>query len=144
MLEAQAHGLAGVVVWGAHRDTDELISIGFPIFTYGTHPSGPHHLEKQTADALDSARVGEHLITDDDVVFADTDGVVFAPADQVVALIKMALKIQAVERKQAEGVMQGVTLQEQLQFADYLEKRQSDPNYTFRQHVRVVGGAIEQ
>ena len=40
--------------------------------------------------------------------------------------------------------MQGVTLQEQLQFADYLEKRQSDPNYTFRQHVRVVGGAIEQ
>ncbi|HLV37135.1 MAG TPA: RraA family protein [Spirillospora sp.] len=144
VLEAKAYHLAGVVVWGAHRDTDELVSIGFPIYTYGTHPSGPHHLEQQEADALAWARFGTHTITRDHVVFGDTDGIVFAPADRVTELIEAALKIQVVERRQAEGVKNGITLHQQLRFDDYLAKRRSDPTYTFRQHVRAVGGAIEQ
>src|SRR5215213_10279241 len=34
-LEAQAAGIAGIIIWGAHRDTSELIEIDCPVFSYG-------------------------------------------------------------------------------------------------------------
>jgi regulator of RNase E activity RraA len=35
VLEAQAAGLGGVVMWGLHRDTPEVTQIGLPVFSYG-------------------------------------------------------------------------------------------------------------
>ncbi|MEV5767684.1 hypothetical protein AB0L34_24385 [Micromonospora sp. NPDC052213] len=46
-----------------------------------------------------------------------------------------------------EGAAAGVageTLREQTGFADYRARRATDPGYTFRQHLRRVGGAIEE
>jgi len=34
VLEAQAAGLGGVVMWGLHRDTPEVTQIGLPVFSY--------------------------------------------------------------------------------------------------------------
>ncbi|WP_281278612.1 hypothetical protein [Micromonospora pisi] len=38
----------------------------------------------------------------------------------------------------------GRTLREQTGFDDYLSRRATDPSYTFRRHLRRVGGAIEE
>ena len=143
-LEAQAAGLAGIVVWGTHRDTPELQQIHLPIFSYGSCPSGPQRLDHRADDALRVARFGEFEVTKSQVVFADDDGCVFVPADSIERLLETAHQIWQSERKQAERIKVGETLRQQLKFADYLNKRASDPNHSFREHLRKIGGEIEE
>lgn len=143
-LEAQASGLAGIIVWGMHRDSTELIEIGFPIFSYGTCPAGPQRLDPRDADALNTAHFGDLELTNEDIVFADTDGVLFVPARQVEEILSTAYGIWEKERRQAQLIQSGKKLRQQLQFDQYLVQRQSDEAYTFRQHLRSIGGAIEE
>ena len=144
VLEAKAAGLAGLVVWGLHRDTPELGAIGFPVFSYGSYPAGPVRLDEQEPDALVTARFGPHLVSTDDVVFADGDGVVFVAADRAEEVLATAHGIRETEREQARRIREGETLRDQTAFDDYLERRAADPSHTFRQHLRSVGGAIEE
>jgi regulator of RNase E activity RraA len=144
VLEAQAAGLAALVVWGLHRDTPELVEIGFPVFSYGATPAGPTRLDPQEADALARARFGDHLVDADDLVFADADGAVFVPHDRVDEVLEAARAIHETERAQAEGIRGGETLRDQTRLSEYLERRREDPAYTFRRHLRRLGGAIEE
>ena len=143
LLEARHHELGGVVVWGAHRDSKELQQIGLPVFSCGACPAGPQHLEQREADALVSARIGEYEVSTDDFVFGDIDGVIFLPVVALPQLIATAQEIRLRERKQAEKVRAGVSLREQFQFRKYLDRRSAHPDYTFRDHLRAIGGAIE-
>jgi 4-hydroxy-4-methyl-2-oxoglutarate aldolase len=143
-LEARVSGLAGIIVWGTHRDTPELKEIGLPVFSYGSCPSGPQRLDPRSEDALRVARFGDVEVTRNDVVFADADGCVFVSAKSVEQILKVARKIWQTERKQAERIKSGETLRQQLKFADYLEKRSANPGRTFRQHLREIDGAIEE
>jgi regulator of RNase E activity RraA len=144
VLEMQAYHLAGVVIWGLHRDTVELTDIGFPVYSYGVFPSGPMRLDQQEPEAFTTAHFGEFTVDRNDNVFADADGVVFVPMGHTQKLIETALKIQLVERHQAETVKAGTTLHEQFNFAAYLSRHASDPTITFRQFLRSIGAAIEE
>lgn len=143
-LEAQACKLTGIIVWGCHRDTPDLKKIKFPVFSYGTCPAGPQRLDSRDPNALVSANFGEISVKLEDVVFADTDGVLFAPGQQVEDLLSTAKTIWQTERSQANAIRSGKKLREQLQFDDYLNKNSRDPHYSFRKHLRKIGGAIEE
>ncbi len=144
VLETQAAQLAGIIVWGCHRDTAELIRIGFPVFSQGTCPAGPIRLDAREGTALTSARLGPCEALRDDFVFADDDGVLLVTARRLEEVLTTASAIWETERRQAMAVREGRTLRDQLQFKTYLSKRNVDPSYTFRKHLRILGGAIEE
>jgi regulator of RNase E activity RraA len=144
VLEAASAGVAGLVVWGLHRDTPELVEIGLPVFSYGSYPPGPVRLDEREPEALDSARFGPHLVSVDDVVFGDADGVLFVPGERVEEVLATATETWQTEREQAGRIRAGEPLRQQMAFNDYLARRAADPSYTFRRHLRRRGGAIEE
>jgi regulator of RNase E activity RraA len=144
VLELQDAGLAGVIVWGYHRDTVELRRIGFPVFTYGSNPAGPMRLDPRPPRALEAAQFGNYEVSRSDFVVADDDGVLFLPEHHLGDIISTALDIWEKERQQAIAIQAGHNLREQFRFSEYLAKRTADPDYSFRAHLRSLGGAIEE
>jgi regulator of RNase E activity RraA len=143
-LEASHAGLAGIVIWGLHRDTQELRTIRLPVFSLGALPAGPQRLDPTDANVLSSANVGEHLVTSADFVLGDEDGVLFVPLDKAGAVAELATTIRDTERQQAARMQLGTSFRKQARFDEYLAARNADANLTFRQYLRSIGGAIEE
>jgi 4-hydroxy-4-methyl-2-oxoglutarate aldolase len=144
VLEAQAAGLAGLIVWGLHRDTADIAAVGLPVFSLGATPTGPQRLDPRPADALASARVGEWTVGPGELALADDDGVLFVPAAGAGELFDLAESIRDTERRQADRIRAGQPLRAQVGFGAYLAGRAENPALTFREHLRAVGGAIEE
>jgi regulator of RNase E activity RraA len=142
--EAQAAGLDGIVIWGLHRDTADIQAIGLPVFSLGTIPAGPQRLDPRVLDALASATVGEWAVDREDLVLGDDDGVLFVPASRAGEVFTLAETIRDTERRQAEQLHAGTSLRSQVQFGSYLAQRQRTPSLSFRDHLRAMGGAIEE
>lgn len=141
-LEVKGAGGGGMVVWGCHRDTVQLLEVGLPVFSLGARPSGPLRVETGAPGAV--PRLGEHRVEPGDVVVADADGVLLLPGDRAAEIVSAAAEIAGTEAGQAAAMRNGRSLREQLEFAAYLERRGRDPSYTFREHLRRRGGAIER
>jgi regulator of RNase E activity RraA len=142
--EAREAGMAGVIVWGSHRDTSALLALGIRLWSLGTWPSGPLELRERSPNALVTARLSSHVVvTRDDVVFADDDGVVVVEAAKVDRVIASARDIATREQAHATRLLAGELLRDQFKLDAYLAQRRKDPSFTFRDHLKSLGGAIE-
>lgn len=143
VAEAFMSGVAATICWGTHRDTAAIAAIGARVWSLGTCPTGPLELRRRTMTALTAASLGAVTVTPDDYVFADDDGVVVVAGDDLGRVAETARDIASREGAQAVRLLKGELLRSQFDLDKYVAKRQSDPSYTFREHLKSFGGAIE-
>jgi len=133
-----------MIVWGCHRDTVELKRIGFPKFSYGTHPAGSQRLDPRDQDALTITRFGDFKVGREDVVFADTDGFflprVKEPRNFYLQPTPFG-KQSGVKQKHYRPARSSVS---SFSLTEYLAQRSTDPAYTFHRHLRDIGGIFEE
>lgn len=109
-IEAAHAGLAGMVVWGSHRDTAQLLEIDFPVFSLGRLPNGPLGVDPDDGDV--SVVVGRHQVARGDLVVGDADGVVVVPQAICEAVIDAALERVEAEDQTSRELARGVPLAE--------------------------------
>jgi regulator of RNase E activity RraA len=141
--EAFMSGIAATICWGTHRDTTAIAAIGARVWSLGTCPNGPLELRRRSMTALTAASLGAVTVTPDDYVFADDDGVVVVAGQDLDRVVETAKDIASREGAQAARLLKGELLRSQFDLETYLARRQSDPAYTFREHLKSFGGAIE-
>jgi 4-hydroxy-4-methyl-2-oxoglutarate aldolase len=109
-LSAQAAGIAGLVISGAVRDSDDLTAYGFPVFCIGHSIKGT---TKTCAGPVpDTITIGGVQIAPGDIIVANADGVVVVPGGEEAEAIRLR---QAREDKEASirsRMKAGETLQD--------------------------------
>ncbi len=141
-LEAHLAGLAGIVIWGCHRNTAQLVDVGIPIFSLGSHPRGPIRVPPASTP-MRSALIDGVIVLPGDRVIADDDGTVFVSAETWYEVHDFARRIQSLEMERTVRMRGGASLREIIDFDEYLELRAKDPGYSLREHVRIRDSSIE-
>ena len=141
-LETLLAGFAGIVIFGLHRDSTQLVDIGLPVWSLGAFARGPIRVPP-AGSAMRAAVVDGHPVRTGDWVVADDDGVVFVYAASWNAVRSSAESIIATELAQASRMSGGTSLREQIGFTEYLAIRAEQPSYSLREHLAARGGAIE-
>ncbi|TVQ22499.1 MAG: RraA family protein [Spirochaetaceae bacterium] len=88
---ARVRGAVGAVVDGYHRDTPQVLSQNFPVFSRGNYAqdSGPR---MKVADFRVPIEIGAVRIQPGDLVFGDVDGVLIVPESVLEETIMKALE----------------------------------------------------
>jgi RraA family protein len=106
--QCMALGIAGVVVFGAVRDTEAIRALGFPMYAVGANPNGPSKLVPGRINWPVS--VGGVTVQPGDLVVADGDGVVVVETAKVPAVLELAKKKLADETARIDGIRSGTQL----------------------------------
>ena len=113
---AMVKGLAGLVVWGAIRDTPEIGRLGFPAFSskvcaHAGEPKGFGEIGVPIVIGGQTVRPGDWIVGDD-------DGVMILPREQAVELANRAMDVLEKENRLRGEIDAGKTLAE----VAYLQK----------------------
>jgi 4-hydroxy-4-methyl-2-oxoglutarate aldolase len=106
-LAAQERGLAGLVIDGAVRDSQEIIASGFPVFTRGVCIRKTTKVQKGRVNV--PVTVGGVLIHPGDVLVGDADGLVRVSAADVDTAVSSAESRELKEEAMRARIREGAT-----------------------------------
>jgi 4-hydroxy-4-methyl-2-oxoglutarate aldolase len=106
-VAAQARGIAGLIIDGGVRDSEELQRRGFPVFARGT---GVFRTVKHEGGLLQEPLLaGGILINPGDIMLGDGDGVMAIPRAKVQQYLESSRKREAAEVGYVERLQKGET-----------------------------------
>lgn len=103
--QAEASGIAGIIIDGAVRDADALAAGQFPVFSAGLNPCGP--TKSISGRVNHPVSVAGAAIQPGDLIIGDADGVVVLPRDAVPALLELAQKKLDIETRRIAAIRNG-------------------------------------
>ncbi len=97
--------VAGMVINGAIRDSEEIRSMNFPVFAAGVTHRGPY---KDGPGEINVPIAIDGMVIDPgDLVIGDGDGLLCVPFDDAQALLNAAHQKQKIEEKMVAGIGDG-------------------------------------
>jgi 3-hexulose-6-phosphate synthase/6-phospho-3-hexuloisomerase len=113
--------LAGIVIYGAMRDTAEIKELGIPAFTKIITPSAGD--PKGMGMIGVPLKIGETAVRPGDWVVGDDDGVVVIPREQAVEIANRSLAVVERESRELSEIEGGRTLGEIAELTRWDQKR---------------------
>jgi 4-hydroxy-4-methyl-2-oxoglutarate aldolase len=105
---AQKLKAGGAVLDGYSRDTNEILSLGFPVFSLGAYAQdqGPRG---KVIDFRVPIQIGQARIEPGDLLFGDIDGVLVVPRAREAEVIEAALEKARGENSVRSALEQGMS-----------------------------------
>lgn len=102
-------GFGGVILDASLRDTEELLELGFPVYSIGANPNGP---TKGVAGRINwSITCGGVAVNPGDLIVGDADGVVVIEREKAESLLGLAERKVADERRRIADILAGKNIQ---------------------------------
>ncbi len=105
---AHGRGVAGVVIDGAARDIDDIVRLGFPVFSRHVSPNAGE--PKGHGEIGVEVVVGGQRIRPGDWVVGDASGLVVVPRERASEIANRALDVLEHENRVREEIRRGSTL----------------------------------
>lgn len=106
-------GIAGVILDGPARDVDDILEMGFPVFSRSTAPNAgePKGFGELQVD-IECGGIG---VSPGDWIVADDSGIMVIPAHRAAEIANRALDVRERESRIREEIKRGSTLSEVLE-----------------------------
>ena len=104
-------GFAGVVLDASIRDTEELIELGFPVWSVGANPNGPTKFVPGRINWPVSC--GGITVHPGDLIVGDADGITVVEREKAASLLPLAAKKVADERQRIADITGGGAIRPQ-------------------------------
>ena len=105
---ARCRKAVGAVVNGWHRDTPQVLSQDWPVFSCGCYAQDSS-VRTQVVDYRCDIEIGQVTIHDGDLIFGDVDGVLIIPKQVADEVIEKALEKAAGEKVVRKAIESGMT-----------------------------------